>query len=105
MHRSKNSFLEWLVYSLIFFFLYDIIWILVDLPDFLQSVSGLYPELLVGFALCGLFSLSSLYLNRWLFKQRRFRREGQGHRVFVQNGLVVLGFNLLIAGEIGRAHV
>ena len=25
MHRSKNSFLEWLVYSLIFFFLYDII--------------------------------------------------------------------------------
>ena len=98
MHRSKNSFLEWLVYSLIFFFLYDIIWILVDLPDFLQSVSGLYPELLVDFALCGLFSLSSLYLNRWLFKQQRFWREWQGHRVFVQNGLVLLGFNLLIAG-------
>ena len=98
MHRSRNSFLEWLVYSLIFFFLYDIIWILVDLPDFLQSVSGLYPELLVDFALCGLFSLSSLYLNRWLFRQRRFWREGQAHRVFVQNGLVVLGFNLLIAG-------
>lgn len=97
MHRSKNSFLEWLVYSLIFF-LYDIIWILVDLPDFLQSVNGLYPELLVDFALCGLFSLSSLYLNRWLFRQRRFWREGQTHRVFVQNGLVVLGFNLLIAG-------
>lgn len=53
MHRFKNSFLEWLVYSLIFFFLYDIIWILVDLPDFLQSVNGLYPELLVDFALCG----------------------------------------------------
>lgn len=98
MHRFKNSFLEWLVYSLIFFFLYDIIWILVDLPDFLQSVNGLYPELLVDFALCGLFSLSSLYLNRWLFRQRRFWREGQTHRVFVQNGLVVLGFNLLIAG-------
>lgn len=97
MHRFKNSFLEWLVYSLIFF-LYDIIWILVDLPDFLQSVNGLYPELLVDFALCGLFSLSSLYLNRWLFRQRRFWREGQTHRVFVQNGLVVLGFNLLIAG-------
>ena len=79
MHRSKNSFLEWLVYSLIFFFLYDIIWILVDLPDFLQSISGLYPELLVDFALCGLFSLSSLYLNRWLFRQRRFWHEGQGH--------------------------
>ena len=46
MHRFKNSFLEWLVYSLIFFFLYDIIWLLVDLPDFLQSVNGLYPELL-----------------------------------------------------------
>ena len=71
MHRSKNSFLEWLVYSLIFV-LYEIIWILVDLPDFLQSVSGLYPELLVDFALCGLFSLSSLYLNRWLFRQRCF---------------------------------
>jgi hypothetical protein len=62
MHRSKNSFLEWLVYSLIFFFLYDIIWLLVDLPDFLQSVNGLYPELLVDFALCGLFSLLSMYL-------------------------------------------
>ena len=71
MHRSKNSSLEWLVYSLIFF-LYEIIWILVDLPDFLQSVSGLYPELLVDSALCGLFSLSSLYLNRWLFRQRCF---------------------------------
>lgn len=71
MHRFKNSFLEWLVYSLIFF-LYDIIWLLVDLPDFLQSVNGLYPELLFDFALCGLFSLSSLYLNRWLFRQRRF---------------------------------
>ena len=90
MHRSKNSFHEWLVYSLIFF-LYDIIWLLVDLPDFLQSISGLYPELLVDFALCGLFSLSSLHLNRWLFRQRRFWREGQGHRVFVLNGLVVLG--------------
>lgn len=98
MHKSKNSFLEWLVYSLIFFFLYDIIWLLVDLPDFLQSVNGLYPELLIDFALCGLFSLSSLCLNRWLFRQRRFWREGHGHRVFVQNGLVVLGFNLLIAG-------
>ena len=98
MHRFKNSFLEWLVYSLIFFFLYDIIWLLVDLPDFLQSVNGLYPELLFDFALCGLFSLSSLYINRWLFRQRCFWREGQGHRVFVQNGLVVLGFNLLIAG-------
>ena len=71
MHKSKNSFLEWLVYSLIIV-LYEIIWILVDLPDFLQSVSGLYPELLVDFALCGLFSLSSLYLNRWLFRQRCF---------------------------------
>ena len=80
MHRSKNSFLEWLVYSLIFFFLYDIIWLLVGLPD------------------CGLFSLSSLYLNRWLFRQRRFWREGQSHRLFAQNGLVVLGFNLPIAG-------
>ena len=111
MHRSKNSFLEWLVYSLIFFFLYDIIWILVDLPDFLQSVSGLYPELLVDFALCGLFSLSSLYLNRWLFRQRRFWREGQGHRVFVQNGLVVLGFNqsnpyaLMIGNSLANAPV
>ena len=46
MHRSKNSFLEWPVYSLIFFFLYDIIWLLVDLSDFLQSVNGLHPELL-----------------------------------------------------------
>ena len=35
MHRSKKSFLEWLVCSIIFLFLYDIIWILVDLPDFL----------------------------------------------------------------------
>ena len=103
MHRSKNSFLEWLVYSLIFFFLYDIIWILVDLPDFLQSVSGLYPELLVDFALCGLFSLSSLYLNRWLFKQQRFWREWQGHRVFVQfdKTLGCLHINPGAAGKYG----
>lgn len=97
MNKSKNYFLEWLIYSLISFFLYDIIWILVDLPDFKQSISDQYTELLVDFVLCGIFSLTSGYLNRWLFRQRLFKREWQGHKVFVLNGLVVLGFNLLIA--------
>lgn len=98
MNKLNNAFLEWLIYSLISFFLYDIIWILVDLPDFKQSINDQYTELLVDFVLCGIFSLTSGYLNRWLFRQRLFKREWQGHNVFVLNGLVVLGFNLLIAG-------
>ena len=61
MNKSKNYFLEWLIYSLISFFLYDIIWILFDLPDFKQSISDQYTELLVDFVLCGIFSLTSGY--------------------------------------------
>lgn len=64
MNKLNNAFLEWLIYSLISFFLYDIIWILVDLPDFKQSINDQYTELLVDFVLCGIFSLTSGYLNR-----------------------------------------
>lgn len=45
MEKCKNSFVEWLVYTMIFF-LYDIIWILADLSDFMQSLNENYIELL-----------------------------------------------------------
>lgn len=49
--------------------------------------------------LCGIFSLASGFVNKRLFKQRRFKMERQGHKAFVWNGLVVLlTLNLIIAG-------
>lgn len=98
IRRCGQPIMEWLAYSLLFFFLYGIIWILADLPDFKLSISEQYRELLADFVLCGIFSLASGYMNRWLFRQQRFKRESQGHHAFVINGLIVLGFNLLIAG-------
>lgn len=98
IRRCGQPIMEWLAYSLLFFFLYGIIWILADLPDFKLSISEQYRELLADFVLCGIFSLSSGYMNRWLFRQQRFKRESQDHHTFVVNGLMVLGFNLLIAG-------
>lgn len=85
MEKCKNSFVEWLVYTMIFFFLYDIIWILADLSDFMQSLNENYIELFIDFVLCGIFSPASGFVNRWQLRQKRFRIEGQGHKAFVWN--------------------
>lgn len=98
MVKYKKAFIEWLVYTMIFFFLYDVIWIFADISDFRESLNEDYLELFVDFVLCGIFSLTSECINRWLFMQNKFRKESRGHRFFLLNGMVVLLFNLIVAG-------
>lgn len=93
--KKSTAFIEWLSFTLIFFFLYDVIWIFADWKDFKQSVSEQYAELLVDFALCGIFSLTSRFIiNRItvFFLEKR-----QNHKVLVTTGTGVLIFNMLIA--------
>lgn len=74
MVKYKKAFIEWLVYTMIFFFLYDVIWIFADISDFRESLNEDYLELFVDFVLCGIFSLTSECINRWLFMQNKFRK-------------------------------
>ena len=96
--RKPNAFLEWLLVAVILFFLYDIIWILADWDDFKQSVSesGM-KEISIDFMLCGIFSLASLTVNKWLFVHRFLGRERQDHAWLVLNGVLVMAFNMAVA--------
>lgn len=89
---------EWLAYTLMFVFLYDVIWALVDFDDFLRTCDGHYIWLLIDFVYCGIFSLVSIMLNRRLFRLDRFQRGVTGYRFVLRNGFVVLVSNLLVAG-------
>lgn len=55
MVKYKKAFIEWLVYTMIFFFLYDVIWFFADITDFRESINEDYMELFVDFVLCGFF--------------------------------------------------
>ena len=97
LHNCKKYIGEWLLYSLIFFFLYDIIWWLADLPDFIDSLKGNYFWLFLDFIYCSIFSFASIYINKHLFNTERLQHGKHGHRYFVSNGLVILAFYLLIS--------
>lgn len=96
--RKPNAFLEWLMIAVILFFLYDIIWILADWDDFKQTISenGM-KEISIDFMLCGIFSLASWTVNKWLFVHRFLGGERQGHTWLVLNGVLVMAFNMAVA--------
>lgn len=89
---------EWGCFTMVFFFLYDVIWILADYDNFLDSFKGLYWWLLIDFAYCGIFSFTSIVLNRKLFTQRWFKQQEEGYNFVIRNGIVILVVNMLIAG-------
>ena len=95
--RRKKSvaFMEWLSLTLIFFFLYDIIWILADWKNFKQSVSEQYIDLYVDFVLCGVFALTSRFITNMMANV--FLKERKSHKTLVAICACVLILNMLIA--------
>lgn len=98
MLKYKSSFVNWLVYAVLFFFLYDVIWILADFSDFIKKFSSEYKVLLIDFLQCCLLSLTVIYVNKWLFRSHRFKIGRHERKNFVWNGIVVLAANLLVTG-------
>lgn len=93
--KKLAAFMEWLSFTLIFFFLYDIIWILADWKDFKQSVSEQYIDLYVDFVLCGVFALTSRFITNMMANV--FLGERKTHKTLVAICAGVLILNMLIA--------
>lgn len=96
--KCLRGFAEWGCFTLVFFFLYDVIWILADYSDFQNSLEDRYWWLLVDLAYCGTFSLTSIFLNRSLFTLRWFKQQKEGYDFVIRNGIIILAVNMLVAG-------
>ncbi len=94
----KDNIMEWIVFSLIFFFLYDIIWAVADFEDFKQSIERNCLYLFVDLLYCGIFSLVSLSVNQLLLRQRFFKRAEAERGRFIYGVVVIVAINILIAG-------
>ena len=53
-------------FTLLFFFLYDVIWAIADFENFSLYLNGHYLYILADLVYCGLFSLLSLSANHVL---------------------------------------
>lgn len=95
--KCRSIWVEWITFTLVFFFLYDIIWALADPREFFTTIKEECVWFAVDLVCCGIFSLASLSLNHRLFRLWRFAHEEQGYKYFVYNGIVILISNLLIA--------
>ena len=93
--KKSPTFVEWLTFTLIFYFLYDIIWILADWNDFRHSISEHCIELFADFVLCGIFSLSGGFLTSRM--ANLFFRKRQSHKTLIAVGASALILNMLIA--------
>lgn len=91
-------FKEWIVFTLIFFFLHDVIWAIADFDDFKRSFDGHYLCLFMDLAHCGIFSLASLSVNQVLLKQRYFKQAETNRKRFLRCVAVIVAVNILIAG-------
>lgn len=90
--------IEWIVFTIIFFFLYDIIWAVADFEDFKQSIERNCLYLFVDLLYCGIFSLVSLSANLLLLRQRFFKRTEAERCRFICGVVVIVATNVLIAG-------
>lgn len=59
LKKYKGKLTEWIVFTFIFFFLYDIIWAVADFEDFKQSIDGYYICLFVDLVYCAIFLVSA----------------------------------------------
>lgn len=89
---------EWTVFTLIFFFLYDVIWAIADFKDFKRGCEGNYLCLFSDLIYCGIFSLASLAANQVLLKQRCFKQAETDRKMFLCCVAVIVAVNILIAG-------
>lgn len=98
LRKCKDNIMEWIAFTLIFFFLYDIIWAVADFEDFKQSIEGNCLYLFVDLLYCGIFSLVSLSVNQLLLRQRFFKRAEAERGRFICGVVVIVAINVLIAG-------
>ncbi len=94
LDKYKATFKEWIIFTLIFFFIYDVIWAIADYEDFKQSLHCLFMDLVY----CGIFSLVSLLANQVLLRQRYFKQAEIDRKRFLRCVAVIVAVNILIAG-------
>lgn len=96
--KFKNKLTEWMVFTLIFFFLYDIIWAVADFENFKQNFEGYYLCLFMDLVYCGIFSFASLSLNQILLGQKFFKLAETDRKRFICSVAVIVSVNIFIAG-------
>ena len=98
LKKYKGKLTEWIVFTFIFFFLYDIIWAVADFEDFKQSINSYYLCLFVDLVYCGVFSIASLSVTKLLLRQRFIKRAEAERSIFIGSIVVIVAINILIAG-------
>ena len=98
LKNCKEKITEWMVFTLIFFFLYDIIWAVADFEDFKQSLEEYYLCMFMDLVYCGIFSIVSLSVNQLLFRQRFFKQAETDRKRFLCSAAVIVAVNIFIAG-------
>ena len=98
LKKYKGRLTEWIVFTFIFFFLYDIIWAIADFEDFKQSINGYYLYMFVDLVYCGIFSIVSLSVTKLLLRQRFIKRAEAERSIFIYSLVVIVAINILIAG-------
>ncbi len=97
--KLKNALLEWITFTLIFFFLYDVIWAVIDFDTFKRFLTETYIKgTLLDLLYCGLFSFVSLLITSGLLKTRLFREAENDRKKFLAGGVIILTANALLAG-------
>lgn len=98
LKKYKGRLTEWIVFTFIFFFLYDIIWAIADFEDFKQSINGYYLYMFVDLVYCGVFSIVSLSVTKLLLRQRFIKLAEAERSIFIYSLVVIVAINILIAG-------
>ena len=98
LKKYKGFLMEWSAFTLIFFFIYDVIWAIADFEDFKQSVEGHYLGLFMDLVYCGFFSFTSLSVNQILLRRRYFKLAETDRKRFIRSVFLIVAVNILIAG-------
>ena len=99
MKQKLSGFLtEWIAFTLMFFFLYDIFWALADIEDLKHTLSTNHFYLVVDFVFCGIFSMTSLLVSRRILNSKYFKQRETQSKHVIRNGALVVVSNMLLAG-------
>lgn len=99
MKQKLSGFLtEWIAFTLMFFFLYDIFWALADIEDLKHTLSINHFYLAVDFVFCGIFSMTSLLVSRRILNSKYFKQRETQSKHVIRNGALVVVSNMLLAG-------
>lgn len=98
IEKYNALFKEWIVFTLIFFFLYDVIWAISDFEDFRLYIDEHNLWVFIDLGYCGVFSLVSLFVNQILLRQRFFKLAETERKRFLYSVVIIVAINIFIAG-------